>query len=79
MQRWERIAQRIEEATTPTRRYTKGEIALRLHISRPALDRRLAGSPAWEYDKLEALAALLGVTVEELVGDTSDQEDDGAA
>ncbi len=68
-QRWERIAQRVDTETKPVRRFTKGEIAQRLRISRPALARRLSGQVDWHYDELETLAILFGTTVGDLVGD----------
>jgi len=72
MERWERIAQRVETATTPVRQITKGEIAQQLKISRPALSRRLHGKVGWEYDELEKLAHIFGTTVNELVGENGD-------
>jgi hypothetical protein len=71
MTRWERIAKRVDGATKPTRRLTKGNIAQDLGISRPALNRRLSGEVAWHYDELEKLAMLLGTTVNELVSETN--------
>lgn len=72
MKRWEHIAERVNAATArPPWPLTKGEVAKRLDMSRPRLDRRLNGDTEWEYDKLEQLANLLGVTLEELVGENS--------
>ena len=69
MQRWERIAKRVDDETSPVYRFTKGEIVQRLRISRAALDRRLKGKVGWKYDELEKLAEMFGLTVDELVGE----------
>ena len=69
MQRWERIAKRVDQETSPVYRITKSEIAQRLKISRPALDRRLKGRVGWKYDELETLAELFNVTVNELIAE----------
>lgn len=74
VKRWELIAKRVDRETTPARRFTKGEIAQRLRMSRPALNRRLTGQTDWEYDKLIELAELLDTTVEELVSDNKSGE-----
>jgi transcriptional regulator with XRE-family HTH domain len=70
VKRWELIAQRVNDETTP-RTLTKGEVAKRLGFSRPALDRRLKGQTDWEYDRLEVLAGLFGITVDQLISDES--------
>lgn len=67
MERWERIAKRVNTATRPVL-LTKGEIARQLNMSRPALNRRLDGEVEWEYDRLETLAHLLGITIDQLAG-----------
>lgn len=68
MQRWERIANRVAQETAPSQRPpTKGDIAQRLGISRPALNRRLHGEVNWHYDELELLAEMFNITVEELI------------
>jgi transcriptional regulator with XRE-family HTH domain len=72
MKRWERIAQRVDAETTP-RTLTKGEVAKRLGFSRPALDRRLKGQTDWEYDRLETLADLFGITVDQLIAEDSSE------
>lgn len=54
------------------RQTTKGEIARQLKISRPALSRRLNGKVGWEYDELETLARLFGITVDQLITEKDD-------
>ena len=71
MDRRERIARRVEDATTPQPHLTKGQIAQALGISRPALGRRLADGK-WRYDQLETLAKLLHTTVDDLVGESTE-------
>lgn len=44
-------------------------IGAALHISQSALSRRCLGRVEWRASELASLAALLGTTVEELVGE----------
>jgi transcriptional regulator with XRE-family HTH domain len=75
---WERIAERINTETKPVYHLTKGEVARKLNMTRPALTRRLSGETAWHIDEIEKLAKLFGVSVNELISNNDgsvDQEE----
>lgn len=71
MERWERIAGRVN-AQVNQPRFTKGSLAKELGISRPALNRRLDGEVSWSYEELAQLADIFGITINELVEDGAD-------
>ena len=47
---------------------TRIRLAAELHISRPALDKRLNGKTKWKWEEVLVVARLTGSTLDDLAG-----------
>lgn len=62
------MEERIREAVRRSP-FTQTEVGHRLGLSQPAVSARLTGRTRWTLAEIVELARLLGMTVDELIGD----------